>query len=763
MAGAAPQPCPVGHRGRDPVAVLHDAASTPLGKAHDAAAVLDWRLPTSSPTGPEQLGPLRWLPATPDVLADHPQWGPYLHQRAQLVAELADQVRDAARAWDPSTSPMWARPLVDQRSALMAEIAVFRAAHDVDPADTRITGPEQHANRSAMVEHLIHARLDADLTRAGADTARWRQLADNIDTHIVNDPVWPRLATHLDDAARAGADVAALLDEAIAAHGPLPAEMPAAALWWRLAGTLAPPSLERADTKLRPPWTAELHHLLGTRIAEAVITDPAWPGLVAAVAASDWPPADLLAAAADHLHDIAATQTLRPTNTPACSPTASNCSPTTPPPSTPTSPTPPNRPRPPLPTDPTHTPATSTCLTICTSHHQTPTTTPTASSKTTSPASTSMICPASASPRPDSSTTSTSRPAGPPRRRPTPRPTTRRRQPESAGGPAEQAAGPELADLHRRLHEQRPYQHALARAHTLWVHAEDTAELHHQLLDQLSAAVTAANNRVDQQAATRYQQHRDQVTEQTQRINTAAHTARTRLDAARAELIDAAGGVDNIVTEHHIHTRRAAAVRTDTQALNDARRIARDLYDQLSRAEAVAARSFAQNPAHSYDLAADMPQLRAEIAFLEAAATTSPAALYHPPDTAVAGLDETHRRAVAAITSSPQTVQPLRIHPGAIARGAGCAGSHRPPPQQPYSCPAWHPGRRRLRRRQPLRRHHRQPRRRPHQTGHQPLETPAGQPDRRRRRRPPTARTAALAHPNRRGHRHQTGPYHHRR
>ena len=88
--------------------------------------------------------------------------------------------------------------------------------------------------------------------------------------------------------------------------------MPAAALWWRLAGTLAPPSLEGTDTKLRPPWTADLHHLLGTRIAEAVITDPAWPGLVAAVTAADWPPHDLLAAAAEHLHDISATQTIRP-------------------------------------------------------------------------------------------------------------------------------------------------------------------------------------------------------------------------------------------------------------------------------------------------------------------------------------------------------------------------------------------------------------------------------------------------------------------
>jgi hypothetical protein len=59
-----------------------------------------------------------------------------------------------------------------------------------------------------------------------------------------------------------------------------------------------PPHLDRANTALRPPWPAELHPLPGSRIAEIVIADPAWPSLVAAVAASDWPPRDLLAAAA---------------------------------------------------------------------------------------------------------------------------------------------------------------------------------------------------------------------------------------------------------------------------------------------------------------------------------------------------------------------------------------------------------------------------------------------------------------------------------
>ena len=549
----------------------------------------------------------------------------------------------------------------------MAEIAVFRAAHDVDPADTRITGPQQPANRSAMVQQAIHARLDADLTRAGADTARWRQLAENIDTHLTADPFWPRLATHLNDAARAGADVAALLGEAITQHGPLPAEMPAAALWWRLAGTLAPPSLEHADTKLRPPWTTELHHLLGTRITEAVITDPAWPGLVAAVTASDWPPADLLAAAAEHLHDIAATETLRPDEyarlltyrIELLTHHAATIDPDIP-----------------HPAEQAETPSAATQhdphvrdIELPDDLHD-PTPDPDDYAYGFAEDDLGGL---------DIDDLPRHRVAAPGLVDDIDIPALRARRDaaqqhalqladaifSAAGGPAEQAAVAELVDLHRRLLEQRRYQRALARAHTLWVHAEDTAELHHQLLDQLDAAVAAANNRADHRDAARYQQHRQQVSEQTQRIDTAVHTARTRLDTARTKLIDAAGGVDNIITEHHIHTRRTAAARADTQTLTDALRHARDLNNQLSRAEAVAARSFAQNPTHTYDLAADMPQLRAEIACLEAASTTSPAALYHPPDAAVRGLDEAHRRTVTALTSSPQTVQPLQIHPGA--------------------------------------------------------------------------------------------------
>lgn len=671
--------------GHDPIAALHDAAATQLGDAHDPAAVLDWRLPAPIGNTAADLGPLRWLPAIPDVLAADPTWATCLQQRAQLVGELAENIRTTARGWDAATAPAWARPLLDDHRNLLAEIAVFRAAHNVDPADTRITGPHQNATRSAIVQQAIHTRLDDALTRAGADTTRWRQLTATLDPHIADDPFWPRLATHLDGAARAGADVAALLHDAVAQHGPLPAEMPAAALWWRLAGTLAPPSLEGTDTKLRPAWTADLHHFLGTRIAEAVITDPAWPGLVAAVTAADWPPHDLLAAAAEHLHDISATQTIRPDEY-------------------------------------------ARLLTYrveLLAHHAA-----TIDSDVPHPAEQAetptgqqqfdlnehLISEADLhEPPPDPydypygfveddlaglgiADLPTTRPATPARVDDIDIPGLRAHRDAAhqhaqqladailtgGGGPAERAAAAELTQLHQQLVDQRPYQQALAAAHTRWVHAEDTAELHRQLLTQLEAAITAATERGEHDAADRYQQHHNQASAQTERVDTAVRTARARLDEARAELIATVGGAAGIVTEQHLHDRRAYALRADTETLNAARRQARALDDQLARAEAAAARALAQTPAHTYDLGADLDQLHAEVDFLAAASAASPAAMYSPPPAALEALDDKHRRAVTAITTNIHSVQLLHVHPGAdktaaLAALAATAHHHNKP------------------------------------------------------------------------------------
>lgn len=669
--------------GHDPIGALHDAAAAPLGNAKDPAAVLDWRLQSPTESAAERVGPLRWLAAIPAPLANDPRWGSYLSARAQLVSELADKVRDIAREWTPATAPAWARPLAGQRPALLAEIAVFRAAHNVDPADTRLTGPEQHANRSAAVQQAIHARVDAALTRAHPSAQRWRNLADQLDKHITTDPFWPRLAAHLDEAARAGADVAALLNTAVSQQGQLPDELPAAALWWRLAGTLAPATLDRADTNLRPPWTAELHHLLGTRIAEAVITDPAWPALVAAVAASGWTPHDILAAATEHLRDIAATEPLRPDEyarlltyrIELLTHHAATIDPDIPHPA--------EYADQPTPDEQLH------LFTDPDSDH---------AGDLHEPPPDPYDYPYSFADEDLGGLVF----ADLPLHRPTPTergdaidiPTLRARR-EAArgraqqlqdailrgpGGPAEQAAATELAELRRRHKEQRPHHQAVARAHTDWVRAEDTAELHHQLLNQLAANINAAQQRGDIETVARYQQHRDQIAQQTPRIDSTAQAARTRLDEARTALIEAAGGVDNIVTERDIHNRRAAALNADTAALTAARAEALDLDNQLARAEAIAARAFAENPANSYDLAAELSQLRAEIDFIDAAGRASAAAAgYTTPAEAIAQLDEPSRAAVTTITGSYQAVHSLQLHPGAdkpAALAAIAAAAH---------------------------------------------------------------------------------------
>jgi hypothetical protein len=109
------------------------------------AAVLDWRLPEPAPTDP---GPLPWLPGIPSTLHDPHVWGEYLAKRSQLVVGLANQVRDCAS--QKSEQPVWAPPGSHPSVALIAEIAVWRAAVGVDPQDRRPTGAGQLQAASAL-------------------------------------------------------------------------------------------------------------------------------------------------------------------------------------------------------------------------------------------------------------------------------------------------------------------------------------------------------------------------------------------------------------------------------------------------------------------------------------------------------------------------------------------------------------------------------------------------------------------------------------
>jgi hypothetical protein len=152
------------------------------------AAVLDWRLREPTPTDP---GPLPWLPGIPPTQRAQPVWGDYLAKRSQLVADLAGQVQDHACQSDGP--PAWATPASHPSTALIGEIAVWRAANGINPQDPRPTGGTQLETLPALwKQHLDRhiaratypppdartderqARLTA-LNRRHNDSQRWYQ------------------------------------------------------------------------------------------------------------------------------------------------------------------------------------------------------------------------------------------------------------------------------------------------------------------------------------------------------------------------------------------------------------------------------------------------------------------------------------------------------------------------------------------------------------------------------------------------------------
>jgi conjugative relaxase-like TrwC/TraI family protein len=128
-----------------------------LRTADDMAAVLDWRLTALASTDP---GPLPWLPGIPSTLHDHPVWVAYLAKRSQLVVDLAGRVQD--HACQGAAEPVWAPPGSHPSTALIGEIAVWRAANGVNPHDPRPTGGTQLETLPALWKQ----RIDRDIARA---------------------------------------------------------------------------------------------------------------------------------------------------------------------------------------------------------------------------------------------------------------------------------------------------------------------------------------------------------------------------------------------------------------------------------------------------------------------------------------------------------------------------------------------------------------------------------------------------------------------
>ncbi len=254
----------------DPVMMLRIvAARAPLATADDPAAVIAWRLGNPDPhiSGADASPqPLSWLPSIPPTLAAHPDWGPYLTRRADLVRDLTTQVHTTARTAATGNSadvPAWGRPGgTTLEPALLGDLAVWRAATATPSDERRPTGPAHPAQAAAHWQHHLDARVtSAQLhdrtTTDGAPIAPSSREWAAVLSHLHTDPpsagvehVTAQLADHLVAMAAAGLDPATHLTQALAA-GPLPDDHPVAALWWRIHPQLTP--AEHTLVTMPPP------------------------------------------------------------------------------------------------------------------------------------------------------------------------------------------------------------------------------------------------------------------------------------------------------------------------------------------------------------------------------------------------------------------------------------------------------------------------------------------------------------------------------
>lgn len=209
-----------------------------LDTAHDPAAVLDHRL------GPTTTGPLPWLPAVPTALATS-GWGDYLDQRAQLVTDLATEVRTRADLGVP-----WTQQLDGPEHAqLRGDIAVWRASYAIADTKSRPTGAPVLGSGQTHQHDLDH-RLHA-ATRDAPGELNWSTC---LPPEVLVDPHLGALDCRLDRLKRAGADVPGLVLRAVQA-GPLPTEVPADALWWRITRLHQQHAATRPEPPRRPSAT----------------------------------------------------------------------------------------------------------------------------------------------------------------------------------------------------------------------------------------------------------------------------------------------------------------------------------------------------------------------------------------------------------------------------------------------------------------------------------------------------------------------------
>lgn len=246
--------------GADPALVLrHAILDGGLNDARDPAAVLSWRLDRA-----ERGGPLPWLSGVPERLAQHPQWGPYLASRSELVRDLAAQVSEASAA----AEQRWQEALsADLPPELVAHVSVWRAAMGVPADDLSPTGSTQVPGAAARWRHV----LDDHLQLSSPALRHWTAVARQLAPQVRDDPQVPVLAAKLASLSQDGENMSELLERALR-RGPLPDDHAAAALLYRLERrprhepiddvweTIGPTeSMGQRDERMRPPGIDRPH------------------------------------------------------------------------------------------------------------------------------------------------------------------------------------------------------------------------------------------------------------------------------------------------------------------------------------------------------------------------------------------------------------------------------------------------------------------------------------------------------------------------
>lgn len=140
------------------------------------------------------------------------------------MTNLANQVRLDTLEAPP---PRWVPINTTLREDLISDVAVWRATTNVAPDDHHPTGARARAGAARHYQD----QLDRQLLTAtpSLDVAQLRSLGQGLD----HDPAVIELARHLSLLKERGLPVGALVASALA-EGPLPAERPAAALFWRI-------------------------------------------------------------------------------------------------------------------------------------------------------------------------------------------------------------------------------------------------------------------------------------------------------------------------------------------------------------------------------------------------------------------------------------------------------------------------------------------------------------------------------------------------